>query len=153
VKVEFQRVPYDVEKASQAIVASGLPRILRNDEGPDEEDMLLSLCCFSFLQHQRFDDSLNKAKAEGRIVMLELGSGLHSCEQMKPVMGKLSETYQGKLDVIFIDVKKDHNTAQRFGVYMIPVQVFLDKNGNEFHRHVGFYSYEEIAAMLKKTGI
>jgi thioredoxin 1 len=100
------------------------------------------------------DDSLNKAKAEGRIVMLELGSvGCIPCEQMKPVMAKLSETYKGKLDVIFIDVKKDHDIARRFGVYMIPVQVFLDKEGKEFHRHVGFYSYEEIAPMLKKTGI
>src|SRR5512138_2729745 len=76
------------------------------------------------------DGSLNKAKAEGRIVMLELGSeGCIPCEKMKPVMAKLSESYKGKLDVVFIDVKKDHNTAQRFGVYMIPVQVFLDKKG------------------------
>ncbi len=100
------------------------------------------------------DTALNKAKAEGRIVMLELGSvGCIPCEQMKPVMARLSETYKGKLDVIFIDVKKDNNTARRYGVYVIPVQVFLDKSGKEFHRHFGFYSYEEIAAMLKKTGI
>jgi thioredoxin 1 len=100
------------------------------------------------------DSALNKAKAEGKIVMLELGSvGCIPCEQMKPVMAKLTETYQGKLDVIFIDVKKDHDAARRFGVYMIPVQVFLDKNGKEFHRHVGFYPYEEIAPMLKKAGI
>ena len=100
------------------------------------------------------DDSLNKAKAEGRIVMLELGSvGCIPCEQMKPVMAKLSDTYKGKLDVIFIDVKKDQQTARRYGVYMIPVQVFLDKSGKEFHRHIGFYPYEDIAAMLKKTGI
>jgi len=72
---------------------------------------------------------------------------------MKPVMAKLTEAYKGKLDVIFIDVKKDHDTAHRFGVYMIPVQVFLDKNGKEFHRHVGFYAYEEIRPMLKKAGI
>ena len=33
------------------------------------------------------DDSLSKAKAEGKIVMLELGSvGCIPCEQMKPVM-------------------------------------------------------------------
>src|SRR5512139_38611 len=100
------------------------------------------------------DKVLFEAKADGRIVMLELGSvGCIPCEQMKPVMAKLSESYKGKLDVIFIDVKKDHDTGRRFGVYMIPVQVFLDKTGKEFHRHVGFYSYEEIAAMLKKTGI
>jgi thioredoxin 1 len=100
------------------------------------------------------DGVLNKAKAEGKIVMLELGSvGCIPCEQMKPVMARLSETYKGKLDVIFVDVKKDHDAARRFGVYMIPVQVFLDTNGKEFHRHVGFYAYEEIAPVLKKAGI
>lgn len=100
------------------------------------------------------DVALNKAKAEGRVVMLELGSvGCIPCEQMKPVMARLSDTYKGKLDVIFIDVKKDHDTGRRFGVYMIPVQVFLDKQGKEFHRHVGFYAYDEITPVLKKAGI
>jgi thioredoxin 1 len=100
------------------------------------------------------DSALNKAKAEGKIVMLELGSvGCYQCEQMKPVMARLSDTYKGKLDVIFIDVKKDHDSARRFGVFMIPVQVFLDANGKEFHRHIGFYAYEEIAPVLRKAGI
>jgi thioredoxin 1 len=100
------------------------------------------------------DDSLSKAKAQGMIVMLELGSvGCIPCEQMKPVMANLAETYKGKLDVIFIDVKKDHDAARKFGVYMIPVQVFLDKDGKEYHRHVGFYPLEEIAPVLKKAGI
>ncbi len=100
------------------------------------------------------DAALSKAKAEGKIVMLELGSvGCIQCENMKPVMQKLRETYPSKLEVIFVDVKKDHDAAGRFRVFMIPVQVFLDKNGTEFHRHIGFYSYEEIDAMLKKTGI
>jgi thioredoxin 1 len=100
------------------------------------------------------DSALNKAKAEGKIVMLELGSvGCIPCEQMKPVMAKLTETYKGKLDIIFIDVKKDHDTARRFGVYMIPVQVFLDKDGKEYHRHVGFYPVGEIAPILKKAGL
>jgi len=100
------------------------------------------------------DRALAEAKKDGKIVMLELGSvGCIPCEQMKPVMAKLSGTYGGKLDVIFIDVKKDHDTARRFGVYMIPVQVFLDKDGKEFHRHVGFYPFDEIAPVLKKAGI
>ena len=63
------------------------------------------------------DGVLNKAKAEGKIVMLELGSvGCIPCEQMKPVMQKLRDTYQGKLDVIFIDVRVDNRTGRRFGV-------------------------------------
>ncbi len=100
------------------------------------------------------DDSLNKAKAEGRLVMLELGSvGCIPCEQMKPVMQKLRDTYPGKLDVIFVDVRKDHETARRFNVHIIPVQVFLDRTGKEFHRHMGYYSYEEIVPVLKRAGI
>jgi thioredoxin 1 len=100
------------------------------------------------------DDSLSKAKADGKIVMLELGSvGCIPCEQMKPVMQKLRDTYKGKLEVIFIDVREDHKTGSQFGVHMIPTQVFLDKTGKEFHRHIGFYSYEEIAPVLKKNGL
>ena len=100
------------------------------------------------------DDSLNKAKQEGKIVMLELGSvGCIPCEQMKPVTQKLRDTYQGKLEVIFIDVRQDHKTGRQFGVHVIPTQVYLDKTGKEFHRHIGYYSYEEIAPVLKKAGI
>jgi len=97
---------------------------------------------------------LDKAKKEGKAVMLELGSvGCIPCEQMKPVMEKLRANYRGKLEVLFVDVRKDRDTAQRFGVYVIPTQVFLDKTGKEYHRHVGFYGYDEIVPILKKTGI
>ncbi len=100
------------------------------------------------------DTVLNNAKKEGKAVMLELGSvGCIPCEQMKPVMEKLRTSYRGKLDVIFVDVRKDRDTAHKFGVYVIPTQVFLDKNGKEFHRHIGFYGYEEIMPMLKKAGL
>ncbi len=100
------------------------------------------------------DDVLNKAKMEGKVVMLELGSvGCIPCEKMRPVMEKLKTNYKGKLDVLFIDVRKDRENGRRFGVAMIPTQVFLDKNGKEFHRHIGFYGYEEIEPVLKKIGL
>ena len=86
--------------------------------------------------------------------MLELGSvGCIPCEQMKPVMEKLRTNYKGKLEVLFVDVRKDRENGRRFGVTMIPTQVFLDKNGKEFHRHMGFYGYEEIEPVLKKAGL
>jgi len=110
----------------------------------------LSVCS----QAAGIDDVLNNAKNEGKAVMLELGSvGCIPCEKMKPVMTKLRTNYRGKLEVFFVDVRKDHDTAQRFGAYVIPTQVFLDKNGREFHRHIGFYGYEEIVPVLKKAGI
>ncbi len=116
---------------------------------------LLSILSSGVCSHAaNIDDVLNKAKKEGKAVMLELGSvGCTPCEQMKPVMEKLKTTYKGRLEVIFIDVRKDRDNGRRFGVAMIPTQVFLDKSGKEFHRHIGFYAYEEIEPMLIKSGI
>jgi thioredoxin 1 len=100
------------------------------------------------------DSQLNKAGKEGKIVMLELGSvGCIPCEAMRPVMAKLSSTYKKKLEVIFVDVRKDRAAAQKFRVYGIPTQVFLDKSGKEFHRHIGYYEYERIVPVLKKAGL
>ncbi len=116
--------------------------------------LLVFSACSNAGGAEGLDDLLNKAKAEGKIVMLELGSvGCIPCENMKPVMQQLRETYTGKLEVIFVDVRKDNKTGRRFGAHVIPTQVFLDKNGKEFHRHIGYYSYEEITPVLKKAGI
>lgn len=100
------------------------------------------------------DDALNNAKKEGKLVMLELGSvGCIPCEKMKPVMENLRINYKDKLEVLFVDVRADRATAWRFRVTGIPTQVFIDKTGKEFHRHMGFYGYEEIVPVLKKAGI
>ncbi len=100
------------------------------------------------------DKALNNAKRDGKVVMLELGSvGCAPCEQMKPVIKKLGTNFKGRLEIFFVDIGKDEDTASRFGVFAIPTQVFLDKNGKEFHRHIGFYAYEEIVPVLKKAGL
>ncbi len=100
------------------------------------------------------DDVLSRAKKGGKPVMLEIGSlGCIPCEQMKAVMEKLRANYKGKLEVVFVDIAKDPDTARRFGVFAIPTQVFLDRNGKEFHRHMGFYAYGEIVPVLKEAGL
>ena len=46
--------------------------------------------------------------------MLELGSvGCIPCEQMKPVMEKLRTDYKGRLEVIFVDVRKEKETSKK----------------------------------------
>ena len=100
------------------------------------------------------DSALAQAKKDGKVVMLELGSvGCMPCEQMLPVMQKLRVSYKGKLEVLFVDVREDNKTGRQFGVCLIPTQVFLDKNGKEFRRHVRFYAYDEITPVLKKAGL
>ncbi len=115
---------------------------------------LLALSGYVSANASEVDAVLSKAKKERKIVMLELGSvGCVPCEQMKAVMEKLRTNYKGKLEVFFVDVAKDSDTGRKFGVFAIPTQVFLDKNGKEFHRHMGFYGYEEIEPVLRKAGL
>lgn len=100
------------------------------------------------------DSVLEKAKKEQKAVMLELGSvGCIPCEQMKPVMQQLRDNYKGKLEVLFVDVRVNKEVARKYNVFGIPTQVFLDKNGKEFSRHIGFYPYEEMQDVLKKIGL
>ena len=112
--------------------------------------LLLSGCS----QASDINNMLAQAKKDGKVVMLELGSvGCIPCEQMKPVMDKLRAGYKDKLEVFFVDVRKDNAIGRQFGAHMIPTQAFLDKDGKEFHRHVGFYAYDEITPVLKKAGL
>jgi len=114
--------------------------------------VFLALCGCS--NASEIDTILSNAKKDGKVVMLELGSvGCRPCEQMKPVMEKLRTNYRGKLEVIFVDVRKDRENGRKFSVIMIPTQVFLDKTGKEFFRHTGFFDYEEIVPLLKKAGL
>lgn len=100
------------------------------------------------------EEVLSKAKKEGKIVMLEVGStGCVPCERMKPVMERLRRDYDGRLEVVFVDIRKEQNAARRLGVFAIPTQLFFDRKGKVFHRHLGFYGYEEITAVLKKAGL
>lgn len=97
---------------------------------------------------------LEKAKREKKAVMIELGSKTCiPCRNMVPVMEKLKSNYGKKLEVVFVDVREYPDIAKKYNVYVIPVQVFLDANGREFHRHIGYYPYEEIVEVLKKNRI
>ena len=43
--------------------------------------------------------------------------------------------------------------AKDYGIQMIPTQVFMDKNGDEVFRHVGFLAKEAIIKALRDKGI
>jgi thioredoxin 1 len=110
---------------------------------------MVGLCIADVVQ-----DTLSDAKKQGKIVMIEVeAAGCAGCDEMDPVIDKLRTDYKGKLEVLYIDARRNMEYARRFLVRAIPTQIFLDKNGKEFHRHMGFYAYEEIASVLKKKGM
>jgi thioredoxin 1 len=74
------------------------------------------------------------------------------CKMMAPILEEMRETFEGRLDVVFIDVWKDPGVGRQYGVQVIPTQIFLDAEGNELFRHQGFLSREDILAKWGEFG-
>jgi thioredoxin 1 len=74
---------------------------------------------------------------------------------MQPIMESIEKKYGDQIEVIFYDVWKadQKKYAEEYNISLIPTQVFLDANGNEFHRHQGFYPEEAIDKILQSTGL
>ena len=90
------------------------------------------------------------------MTFVELGSvKCIPCRQMQPVMKAIEEKYRGQVNVVFYDVWKEDQRAygKKYGVRIIPTQVFLDKEGKEFFRHEGFFPESEIDKLLQKRGL
>lgn len=91
--------------------------------------------------------------AAKRPKMLELGSvTCHACQEMQPIIEELKAELKGKVDIVFIDVVKHGDVADRYGIQVIPTQIFLDAEGREVYRHVGFYPKEDILAKIRELG-
>ncbi|MFH1352089.1 MAG: thioredoxin family protein [bacterium] len=96
------------------------------------------------------------SKEEIKVTFIELGSvGCIPCKMMQPIMAEIEKEYAGQVKVIFYDVWKPSGRpyAQKYGIKAIPTQVFLDKNGNEYYRHTGYFPKEELVKILKMQGV
>jgi thioredoxin 1 len=68
-------------------------------------------------------------------------------------MKSIEEKYKGQVKVTFHDVWKEKGVSEKYGIDLIPTQVFKDANGKEIMRHQGFYPEEEIDKFLQSQGV
>jgi len=95
-----------------------------------------------------------KDSTKFKIEFVELGSvNCIPCKKMQPVMKSIETKYKGLIKVTFHDVWKNEAPAKKYGVELIPTQVFLDANGKELMRHEGFYAEEEIDKFFQSQGV
>jgi len=91
---------------------------------------------------------------KGMVTMVDLGAAACiPCKLMAPILRKLEKVYKEKAAIIFIDVWKYRDQAQRFGIRAIPTQIFFNKEGEEVYRHVGFMSEKAIIEQLNDMGV
>ncbi len=89
-----------------------------------------------------------------QVTFLELGADrCIPCKQMQPIMKDIAAGFPDRVQVVFYDVWKDPAPAEKYGIQLIPTQIFLDRKGKEIARHVGLFPKAEILELLKKHGI
>ena len=86
--------------------------------------------------------------------LVDLGAGkCIPCKLMAPILEDLKKSCAGKLEVQFIDVWQNPDAGKKYGINMIPTQIFYDPSGKELFRHEGFFSKEDILAKWKELGV
>lgn len=98
----------------------------------------------------------DESVAKYKVTFIELGSvRCIPCQQMQPVMDTIRARYEKQVNVVFHDVWTQQGApfADKYGVSAIPTQVFLDENGQEYFRHVGFFPLEELVKILNQKGV
>ena len=86
--------------------------------------------------------------------LVDLGAGkCIPCKMMAPILEELKTEYAGRMDVEFIDVWKNPDAGKKYGIKLIPTQIFYAPDGTEQFRHEGFMGKEDILAKWKELGI
>ncbi len=92
----------------------------------------------------------------GKVTFVELGaSTCKPCQMMQKVMLEMEKKYSNRINIVFYDINTIAGKpyAYQYGIRVIPTQVFLDTNGNEYFRHEGYFPLEQIESILKLKGI
>ncbi|MFH0842969.1 MAG: thioredoxin family protein [Bacteroidota bacterium] len=118
--------------------------------------LFLGISCNSQQKPATAGNKNENNKIKYKVTFIELGSvRCIPCQQMQPVMKSIEEKYSKDVKVVFHDVWTEAGApfAQTYGIEAIPTQVFLDENGKEYYRHVGFFPEEELVKVLQQKGV
>ncbi len=87
-------------------------------------------------------------------ILLEFGKGwCIPCKYMKPILDDMANLYKGKAIVLAVDMDVNRDLVRKFNIRIMPTQVFLLPNGNEFFRNEGTLEREHIAQVFAKMGL
>jgi len=117
--------------------------------------VLIFLIGFTITNYAQ-NPSPGKSVSKYKMIFIELGSvRCIPCQQMQSVMKSIEKKYGNQVKVVFHDVWTPEGKpfGKQYGVEAIPTQVFLDENGKEFSRHVGFFPEEELIKVLQSKGV
>ena len=108
----------------------------------------------TILPQARTENQADQSVGNGLPALIDLGAGeCIPCKMMAPILEELKKEYAGRFEVRFIDVWQDPSEAGKYGIKLIPTQIFHDASGKELFRHEGFFSKEDILIKWKELGV
>ncbi len=117
-------------------------------------------CCPSILSMTAFAAEAAKAPGTNATAtaalprLVDLGADkCIPCKAMAPILKELRKEYEGRMEVVFIDVWKTPEAGKAYRIHLIPTQIFFDAEGRELFRHEGFFSKKDILAKWKELGV
>lgn len=96
-------------------------------------------------------DAVQRALRAGKPTVAEFGANACAqCREMKPVLEALRRSHGDQITVAVVDLiaQREHNYIGRYGIQLMPTQIFYDAQGREIGRHMGKIPAEDILARL-----
>ena len=86
--------------------------------------------------------------------LVDLGAGkCIPCKMMKPILDDLKVNYAETFKTEFIDVWENPDAGKKYGINIIPTQIFYGSDGKELFRHEGFYGKDDILNKWQELGV
>ena len=97
---------------------------------------------------------LEESLKNGKATLAEFGwRECIPCKEMRPILEKLAEEYKNTVNLLIVEIPNHKDPAQKYGIEVMPVQIFFDRQGKEVIRHAGFLPREAIIGQFDKMGI
>jgi len=98
-----------------------------------------------YVQEEQFKELMTQDKL---VVVDYTATWCGPCRLIAPLIDQLAEEYQGKAEVVKIDLDKNKSNAKEYGIRSIPT-ILIFKNGQEVDRIVGRATYEQFSNALE----
>jgi len=116
--------------------------------------VLLTFASLLAVAGAKASEGVPEAPVPGMVTMVDIGAKkCIPCKMMAPIMEELEKEYKDKAAIVFIDVWENPGAGNKYGIQLIPTQIFYDANGKETYRHEGFMEKAAIVAELEKLGV
>ncbi len=135
--------------ASLALVGAGLSTaLLLNTDLPAPQ----ATAAAPAGQPAAAEDAVQRALRAGKPTVAEFGANACAqCREMKPVLDALRREHGERIAVVDVDLiaQREVNYIGRYGIQLMPTQIFFDAQGREIGRNLGKLSGAEILARLQ----